>query len=151
MKITPVNYNYTNQKNNNKPAFGASISPKNLSEFAINLKPLLNFGDTAIFLDEFQKYLSDFKNIKFQNTEDVAINIDKLEGKKNIFRITSNLLNGSGSGQSKFKIKKLGLISNSDSGNKVFHKVFRAAEDATEQIAESYEYLVNKANEIANS
>lgn len=151
MRITPVNYNYANQKNSNKPTFGASISPENLSEFAINLKPLLNFGDTAIFLDEFQKHLPDFKNIKFNNAEDVTINIDKLEGKKNIFRTTSNLLTGSGSGQSEFKIKKLGLTSNSDSGKEVFDKVFEAIKDATEQIAESSDYLIYKANEIANS
>lgn len=148
MRIAPVSYNQTNQKQNSKPAFGASIIPGELEKITKNLASnewFTNSGEAESFLETIRKKMPVISAIKFDGKDvEISLNIKGSADEKEVL-VSSFLVKEEGRGDS--SASPYWLFSPT-SGKTFAKRLVRAIQRATDDIANSNLYLSKKAGEI---
>lgn len=155
MRILPMINNQTNQKTPT-PAFEAKLKNDTLKIIARSLSGVLPDKETDKFLTEVAKREKQIAAIKFKNNEEVLISSPGLGGKsedesKNIIVYAeSEKSPGTGVGNAWLYVKFFKEGNLIGSSKTLAKRFIKAIKEATDDIANSREYLSKKAEEIQN-
>lgn len=146
MRITPVSYNQINQKQNSNPAFGAIIIPGELEKITKNLASddFTHSSEAVSFLETMREKIPVISAIKFDGKDaEITLNTKGSADDKEV--IVYAFLKGVGRGESSASPY---WIFSPTSGKTFAKRLIKAIQRATDNIANSNEYLSKKAEEI---